>query len=249
MRTYNPQLVALMEELGKKPTIPTLRTFGDIVKGMRSTHDFVMLARSKFENIYSEAVRGGKYTTAGLRDMKEDFEEFYLSLAKRCSDFISEELEKWKSAEQRNTYAIVSKAPTDEQAKILNVILTRDNISLAEVEMWAKHFGDNYACSCSFRDYAKKNGYMVIYSDFTDAEERIETIEKAYDYLKDLLRSINTSDEYLSYPQLVFYGKSSETGEHFNNTYVDEYISILDSDTTFKPQTIEVKPISDNLAS
>ena len=145
------------------------------------------------------------------------------------------------------TYAIVSKAPTDEQAKILNVILTRDDISQAEIELWAKNFADNYACSCSFRDFAKKNGYMVIYSDFTDAEERIQTVDKAYNYLKDLVHSINTSNENLSYPQLVFYGTDSDTGEHFSNTYVDEYIRVLDSDTTFKAeQKIEVKPISQN---
>lgn len=243
MRTYNPQLAELMEELERTPSLPTLRTFGDIVDAMRTTHDFIMLARDKFESVYSEAVKGGKYTMAGLRDMKEDFEEFYLSVTKKMTDFISEEIEKWKSKEQRNTFDVVSKAPSDEQSKILNVILTRDDISLAEVELWAKRFSDNYACSCSFRDYAKKLGYMVIYSDFTDAEERIETIDKAYNYLKDLMRSITTSDDDLSYPHLVFYGKSTDTGDHFENTYVDDYIRILDADKTFKEQTIEVKPI------
>lgn len=242
-RTYNPQLAELMNELEKKPNLPTtLKTFGDIVSAMRTTHSFAMTARSRFEKIYSEAVHGGKYTMAGLRDMKEDFEDFYKSLTTSLTDFISEEIEKWKGKEQRNTYAVVSKAPSDEQAKLLNAILTRNNISLAEVELWAKHFGDNYVCSCSFRDYAEKLGYLVIYSDFTDAEERIETVEKAYTYVKDLLRSINTADKDLSYPQLVFYGIDEDTGTNYANTYVDDYICILDSDSTFKAdQKIEVK--------
>lgn len=249
MRTYNPQLAELMGELEKKPNLPkALNSFGDIVDAMRTTHSFAMIARSRFEKIYSEAVHGGKYTIAGLRDMKEDFEDFYKSLISSMTDFISEEIEKWKGKEQRNTYAVVSKAPSDEQSKLLNVILTRDNISLAEVELWAKHFGDNYVCSCSFRDYAKKLGYMVIYSDFTDAEERIETIEKAYTYIKDLVRSINTSDDNLSYPHLVFYG-TDDNGDYYANTYVDDYIKILDADTTFKEQKIEVKPISKDIAS
>lgn len=246
LRTYHPQLAELMSEIDKTPVIPTLRTFGEIVNAMRNSHDVLMIARGKFENIYSEAVKSGKYTTAGLRDMKEDFESAYMSITKRFVELILSEIEKWKSLEQKNTYAIVSKAPSDEQAKLLNVILTRDNISLAEVELWAKQFGDNYVCSCSFRDYAKKLGYLVIYSDFTDAEERIQTIENAYTYLKTLVSSINTSNENLSYPQLVFYGTDEDTGEHYSNTYVDDYIRILDSDSTFKPQEIKVAPITDN---
>ena len=249
MRTFNPQLAELMEEIDKTPTISTLRTFADIVNAMRGTHDFLMVARNKFERIYSDAVKGGKYTTAGLRDMKEDFEDAYKSVAKKFTDILLSEIDKWKSKEQRNTFDVVSKAPTDEQAKILNVVLKRESISQAEIEMWAKHFSDNYVCSCSFRDYAKNKGYIVVYSDFTDAEERIETVEKAYNYLKDLIHSINTTDENLSYPHLVFYGKSDETGEHFANTFVDDYIRILDSDTTFKSQTIEVKPITEDKAS
>lgn len=246
LKTYHPQLAELMNEIDKTPVIPTLRTFGEIVNTTRNSHDVLMVARGKFENIYSEAVKSGKYTTAGLRDMKEDFETAYFSVASKFVELILSEIEKWKSSEQKNTYAIVSKAPTDEQAKLLNVILTRDNISLAEVELWAKQFGDNYVCSCSFRDYAKKLGYLVIYSDFTDAEERIETIENAYNYIKDLVRSINTSNENLNYPQLVFYGTDEATGEHYSNTYVDDYIRILDSDSTFKPQEIKVAPITDN---
>ncbi len=246
LKTYHPQLAELMNEIDKTPVIPTLRTFGEIVNTTRNSHDVLMVARGKFENIYSEAVKSGKYTTAGLRDMKEDFETAYRSITTKFVDLILGEIEKWKSLEQKNTYAIVSKAPSDEQAKLLNVILTRDNISLAEVELWAKQFGDNYVCSCSFRDYAKKLGYLVIYSDFTDAEERIQTIENAYTYLKTLVSSINTSNENLSYPQLVFYGTDKDTGEHYSNTYVDDYIRILDSDSTFKPQEIKVAPITDN---
>jgi len=51
----------------------------------------------------------------------------------------------------------------------------------------------------------------------------------------------------MSYPQLVFYGTDNDTGEHFSNTYVDEYIRVLDSDSTFKTeQKIEVKRIPEN---
>jgi hypothetical protein len=245
MRTYNPQLAELMSEIDKTPIIPTLRTFGDIVNALRNTHAILMVARDKFESIYSEAVRGGKYSSAGLRDMKEDFEETYKSVADKFIDLISGEIEKWKSQEQKNTYAIVSKAPTEEQARSLSVILTRENISQAEIELWAKSFGDNYACSCSFRDFAKNKGYLVIYSDFTDAEERIEIIEDAYQKLRDMLQNIKTPDNE-SYKLMVFYGMDNNTGEFFSGTWVDEYIRILDSDTTFKPQTIEIKPISDN---
>ena len=247
LRTYHPQLAELMSEIDKTPIIPTLRTFGEIVNAMRNTHDVLMIARGKFENIYSEAVKSGKYTTAGLRDMKEDFETAYLSVASKFVDLILSEIEKWKSSEQKNTYAVVSKAPTDEQTRSLSVILTRENISQSEIELWAKSFSDNYACSCSFRDFAERKGYQVVYSDFTDVEERIQTIDKAYTYLKELVRNINTSDNNMNYPQLVFYGTDSDTGEHYSNTYVDEYIRVLDSDSTFKAeQKIEVKPISPN---
>lgn len=243
LRTYHPQLAELMSEIDKTPIIPTLRTFGEIVKAMRNTHDVLMVARGKFENIYSEAVKSGKYTTAGLRDMKEDFENAYMSITTKFEDLILSEIEKWKSLEQKNTYAVVSKAPTEEQTRSLNVILTRDDISQAEIELWAKNFSDNYACSCSFRDFAKKKGFMVYYSDFTDVEERIQTMDKAYNYLKELVHNINTADNNLNYPQLVFYGTDKDTGEHYSNTYVDEYIRVLDSDSTFKTQKIEVSQI------
>lgn len=247
LKTYHPQLAELMNEIDKTPVIPTLRTFGEIVNAMRNTHDILMVARSKFETIYSEAVKSGKYTTAGLRDMKEDFESAYMSITKKFEDLILGEIDKWKSLEQKNTYAVVSKAPTEEQTRSLSVVLTRENISQAEIELWAKSFADNYACSCSFRDYAEKKGYSVYYSDFTDVEERIQTIDTAYNYLKELVHNINTADNNMTYPQLVFYGTDKDTGEHFSNTYVDEYIRVLDSDSTFRnEQKIEVKRIPVN---
>ena len=105
LKTYHPQLAELMNEIDKIPVIPTLRTFGEIVNSMRNTHDVLMVARGKFENIYSEAVKSGKYTTAGLRDMKEDFETAYRSITTKFEDLILSEIEKWKSLEQKNTYA------------------------------------------------------------------------------------------------------------------------------------------------
>jgi len=243
MRTYHPQLAELLSEIEKVPVMPTLRTFGEIVNFMRGNHLLFLQARSKFESIYSNAVQSGKYSTAGLRDIKEDFENTHLSVVKKFQDLILGEIEKWKSNEQRNTFEIVSKAPTEEQSRSLDAVLKRENITKAEIEMWSKNFGDNYACACAFRDFAKKKGFDVVYSDFTDAEERIETIDNAYNYLKDLVKCINTTNENLSYPQLVFYG-TNENMEHYKGTWVDDYIRVLDSDSTFKPQKIEVKPIT-----
>lgn len=247
MRTFNPQLAELMSELEKSPLNTTLRTFADIVAYMRSTHDIFMLAREKFEKIYSEAVRSGKFTIAGLKDQKEDFENAYHSLCKKFVDILSSEIDKWKSQEQRNAYEVVSKAPTDEQARSLEVIIKRENISQAELEMWAKKFGDNYICSCAFRDYAKRMGYIVLYSDFTDAEERIEVIEDAYAKLQDMLKNISIPENG-NYNLLLFYG-TNESGNYYSGTWVENYTSILDADSTFKPQKIEVKPITEEQAS
>ena len=247
MRTFNPQLAELMSELEKSPLNTTLRTFADIVAYMRNTHALLMINREKFERIYSDAVRSGKFTVAGLQDQKEDFEEAYKSLSKKFADIISSEIDKWKSQEQKNAYAVVSKAPTDEQARSLEVILKRDTISQAELEMWAKNFSDNYICSCAFRDYAKRMGYIVLYSDFTDAEERIEVIEDAYAKLQDMLKNISIPENG-NYNLLLFYG-TNESGKYYSGTWAENYTSILDADSTFKPQKIEVKPITEEQAS
>ena len=247
MRTFNPQLAELMSELEKSPLNTTLRTFADIVSYMRSTHGLLMINREKFERIYSDAVRSGKFTVAGLQDQKEDFEDAYKSLSKKFADIISSEIDKWKSQEQRNAYEVVSKAPTDEQARSLEVIIKRENISQAELEMWAKNFSDNYICSCAFRDYAKRMGYIVLYSDFTDAEERIEVIEDAYAKLQDMLKNISIPENG-KYNLLLFYG-TNESGNYYSGTWAENYTSILDADSTFKPQKIEVKPITEEQAS
>lgn len=247
MRTFNPQLAELMSELEKSPLNTTLRTFADIVAYMRNTHALLMINREKFERIYSDAVRSGKFTVAGLQDQKEDFEDAYKSLSKKFADIISSEIDKWKSQEQKNAYAVVSKAPTDEQARSLEVILKRDTISQAELEMWAKNFSDNYICSCAFRDYAKRMGYIVLYSDFTDAEERIEVIEDAYAKLQDMLKNISIPENG-KYNLLLFYG-TNESGNYYSGTWAENYTSILDADSTFKPQKIEVKPITEEQAS
>lgn len=247
MRTFNPQLAELMSELEKSPLNTTLRTFADIVAYMRSTHALLMISREKFERIYSDAVRSGKFTVAGLQDQKEDFEDAYKSLSKKFADIISSEIDKWKSQEQKNAYAVVSKAPTDEQARSLGVILKRDTIIQAELEMWAKKFSDNYICSCAFRDYAKRMGYIVLYSDFTDAEERIEVIEDAYAKLQDMLKNISIPENG-NYNLLLFYG-TNESGNYYSGTWAENYTSILDADSTFKPQKIEVKPITEEQAS
>lgn len=247
MRTFNPQLAELMSELEKSPLNTTLRTFADIVAYIRNTHALLMINREKFERIYSDAVRSGKFTVAGLQDQKEDFEDAYKSLSKKFADIISSEIDKWKSQEQRNAYAVVSKAPTDEQARSLEVILKRDTISQAELEMWAKSFSDNYICSCAFRDYAKRMGYLVLYSDFTDAEERIEVIEDAYAKLQDVLKNISIPENG-NYNLLLFYG-TNESGNYYSGTWAENYTSILDADSTFKPQKIEVKPITEEQAS
>lgn len=248
MRTYNPQLAELMSELEKSPLHATLRTFADIVSYIRTTHEFLMMSRDKFESIYNDALRSGKYTTAGLKDMQADFEDAFKPYCNKFTDMIASEIDTWKSQEQKNAYAVVSKAPTDEQARSLEVILKREHISQAELEMWAKNFSDNYICSCAFRDYAKRMGYLIIYSDFTDAEERIEAIEDAYKKLENMLNNINVSERG-NYNLMLFYGMN-ESGEYYSGTWVDEYIKILDSDSTFKgTQKIEVKPISEDIAS
>ena len=245
MRTYNPQLAELMSELEKSPLHATLRTFADIVSYLRSTHAFLMVARDKFESVYNDALRSGKYTTAGLNDMRADFEDAYKPYCQKFTEMIGSEIDRWKSQEQKNAYAVVSKAPTDEQARSLDVILKRGDMSQAEMEMWSKKFGDNYICSCAFRDYAKKLGYIVLYSDFMDAEERINIIEDAYTRLKDMLSNISTPESE-QYKLLLFYGTNNNTSDYFGGTWVEEYTRILDSDTTFKsdPQRIEIKPIS-----
>jgi len=245
MRTFNPQLAELMSELDKVPLKTSLRTFGEIVNAMRTTHAFLMVASDKFQGIYNDAVNSGKYTASGLRDQKEDFENAYKPYCKRFTNMLSEEIDRWKSREQKNAYEVVSKAPSEEQARSLSVILSREDMSQAEMEMWAKNFGDNYICSCAFRDYAKKLGYIVLYSDFTDAEERINIIEDAYERLEDMLSCINASEKG-NYKLLVFYGTSDNTGEYFSGTWVDEYTEILDKDATFKAdQKIEVRPMTE----
>ena len=246
MTIYNPQLAELMNNLKNPPKVPSLRTFNDICGAMRTTHDFFILKKEQFEQIYSDAVRSGKLTAAGLKEMKEEFEKALNPMVTTFQNLISQEIEKWKVEEQKNAYAVVNKAPTEEQARLLEVIMKRDKVSQPEIEMWAKQFGDNYACSCAFRDFAKNKGFIVAYSDFTDAEERIAIIEDAYEYLRKMLPAINHAND-SSYQAMAFFGVD-ENGEHYQRSAAAQFAEILDRDSTFKPQTIAVSPISEEIA-
>ena len=242
MRLYDPELAKILEKLDKKPILPTLRTFADIAKTLRETHEFLIYRKDEFEKLYTEKVNSGKFSKSGLNDMRADFDDAFNGYRDTIADAVRREIESWKDIEQRDAFAVVNKAPTDDQARQLETILKRDSISKSELEMWAKSFGANYLCASAFRDFAKRNGYLIVYSDFTDADERLENINKAYEYLNTMLSGIDkpSSD---SYQSLAFYG-TDENGEYYKGTLADVYTESLDRDPTFKHQKIDIKEIN-----
>ena len=242
MRLFDPELAKILENLDKEPIIPAFKTFADIVTAMRQTHEYLMLQKERFEKLYSEKSHSGKLTKSGLDDFRADFNDAFVPYMSFVRDAIRKEIENWKDREQKNVFAVTNKAPTDDQAKQLEVILKREKISKAELEMWAKNFGSNYLCASAFRDYAKRMGYFLIYSDFMDADERIEAINEAYQYLNEMLSIINKDDS--SYKSLAFYGTDAN-GNSYEGSAADQFTKILDADPTFKPQKIEVKLIAD----
>lgn len=244
MTIYNPQLAELMNNIKNPPKAPTLKTFRDICDGMRTTHDFFILQKEKFEQIYSDTAKSGKFSSAGLKEMRNEFESNFTPIANDIREMFSKEIEKWKAEEQKNAYAVVNKAPTDEQARLLEVVFRRDKVTQAEIEMYAKNFGDNYACASAFRDFAKNKGFYVVYSDFESAEDRIEAIEKASDYLNDMLKGIDrpTTEEY---KYMCFFG-SDDNGNIYAGSRITAFSDILDKDTAFKPQKVEVSPITED---
>ena len=244
MRLFDPDISEIIGRLSKRPTVPVLKTFADIVKTMRETNAFLTYQKEQFEDKLNEKRYSGKFTQSGLNDLRADFEEAYKPYFELITSIIRKEVDTWKDREQKNLYAIINKAPTDDQARQLEVIFKRDEISKSELEFWAKGFGDNYLCASAFRDFAKKKGYLVVYSDFTDADERLEDINKAYEFLISRLSEIDTLKNGISYQGLAFYGMT-EDGEYFTGTPADVYIECLDFDSTFKPQKIMITPISE----
>ena len=242
MRMYYPQLAELLGTLENPPRVTAFRSFGEIVDAMRTTKDFLKIAQDNFEKIRSDAVKSGKLTQAGLNDLKADFDDAFIPLSDFMRTGLLKEIDAWKERELKNAFAIVNKAPTDDQVRKLEVILKRDGILQSEVEMWAKEFGDNYLCASAFRDYARRMGYFLIYSDFTDADERIEAINEAYKYLNEMLSIISQDNS--TYKSLAFYG-TDENGNSYEGSAAEQYTKILDADPTFKPQKIEVKLIAD----
>ena len=242
MRMYNPQLAELLGTLENPPKVSTFKTFGEIVDAMRTTRAFLKVGKDKFKEIRADAIKGGKLTKSGLDDLQADFNDAFNPLYDFMRTGLLKEIDNWKERELKNAFAIVNKAPTDDQVRKLEVILKRDGILQSEVEMWAKEFGDNYLCASAFRDYAKRMGYILIFSDFTDADERIQVINEAYNYLTEMLSVINSEES--SYKLLAFYG-TNENGESYDGSAAKTYTEILDADPTFKPQKITVKPITD----
>lgn len=244
MRMYDPDIANIISNLNNKPTFTAFKSFADVIKPMREIHGFLTSQREQFETKYNEKRFGGKFTMSGLNDLRADFEDAYKPVRALLVDDFKAKLDDWKDREQKNLYAIINKAPTDDQARQLEVVLKRDNISKTELELWAKGFGDNYLCASAFRDYAERKGYLIVYSDFTDADERLEDINKAYEFINSRLPEIDVSNADLSYTGLTFFG-TDEDGEYYQNSFLDAYIDCLDSDPTFKPQTIDIKPIVD----
>ena len=243
MRLFDPELAKILENLDKEPIIPAFKSFADIVTAMRQTHEYLMLQKERFEKLYSEKSHSGKLTKSGLDDFRADFNDAFMPYMSFVRDAIRKEIENWKDREQKNVFAVTNKAPTDDQAKQLEVILKREKISKAELEMWAKNFGSNYLCASAFRDFAEKKGYQIIYSDFTDADDRLTDIENAYEYLNTMLSGI-MQPEHSSYNLLAFYG-TDENGNSYEGSLAAAYTKALDRDTTFKAQKIEVKPITE----
>ena len=242
MRLFDPDIARILERLEREPATTTVKTFADIVKVLRDAHVFLTEQREQFERLYNEKRFSGRFTQSGLNDLRADFEDAYKPFYELLTRQIKNSIENWKDREEKNLYAITNKAPTDDQAKKLEVVLKRDNISKTELEMWARDFGDNYLCASAFRDFAERKGYQVIYSDFTDADTRLEDINKAYEFINSRLADIDVSNADISYTGLTFYG-TDESGAYYQNGFLDAYIECLDADPTFKPQTIEIKPI------
>ena len=239
MRTYYPQLVELLNSLEKEPITPTLRTFKSIMDYVRDNREFFLIHKKEFEKIYPDAVNKGKLTPSGLADLKADFNDAYNNFKKLICDQIKGQIKLWKENELRNAFEVVNKAPTDDQARKLEVILKRENLSASEVELWAKEFGSNYLCASAFRDYAEKQGYIISFSDFTDVDDRLSDINNANDYLLEMINVIDQND--LSYKQMCFFG-SDDNGNPYEGTLAAEYVKVLDRDVTFKgEQKIEVK--------
>lgn len=248
MRLFDPDIAEILSRLDKEPLLPTLRTFADIVKTMRDTHDFLAYQKEQFEQKLAEKQASGKFTQSGLNDLRADFNDVFKPYSDFVISAIRKEIDNWKDREQKNAYAVINKAPTDDQARKLEVVLKRDKISKSELELWARNFGDNYLCASAFRDFAEKKGYQIIYSDFTDADERLEDINKAYEYLNTRLSDVTIPKTNLDYQGLAFYG-TDDNGDYYNGTLADIYTESLDRDSTFKPQTIDIKPIESGKTS
>lgn len=242
MRLFDPDIAEILSRLEKEPLLPTLRTFADIVKTMRDTHDFLSYQKEQFEQKLAEKQASGRFTASGINDLRADFNDAFKPYSDLVIGAIRKEIDNWKDREQKNLFAVINKAPTDEQARKLEVVLKRDNISKSELELWARNFGDNYLCASAFRDFAERKGYLIVYSDFTDADERIEDINTAYEYLNTRLSEVTTPNANVNYQGLAFYG-TDENGEHYKGTLADIYTESLDRDSTFKPQSIDIKPI------
>lgn len=248
MRLYDPDIAEILSRLDKEPLLPTLRSFADIVKTMRDTHDFLSYQKEQFEQKLAEKKSSGRFTMSGINDLRADFDDAFKPYSDFVISAIRTEIDNWKDREQKNLYAIINKAPTDDQARKLEVVLKRDKVSMSELELLARNFGDNYLCASVFRDFAEKKGYHVIYSDFTDADERIEDINTAYEYLNTRLSEVATPKKNIGYQGLAFYG-TDENGDHYKGTLADIYTESLDRDSTFKPQTIDITPIESDKTS
>ena len=161
-------------------------------KNLKTVTDMFEADRADILKTYSQ----GKATEM-LAERQADYMELRKHAEKAVRDSLNAVVESKKAAIRK-----ASKAPSDEDIRLLQALSLRSNLTESDVIHAAEVIGSNLVSLGTLADIAKTHGITL---PIPTAERMEEQLDKAARYADDMIKELHEPDNRLSYKATEFY--------------------------------------------
>lgn len=212
---------------------PRADTFAKIQQNLQSNNFFLNNERKDFfDKIEREKdTYSYKVITENKAKAREQFDKLATSLVEEAK---AEVMELYNN-KRGYIRSMLSKAPTEEQIRLLNGLRMRQEVDEFEIVAIMGTFFDNYQAMRVLQDIAKASGHSVKFPVQLDCKILYEELDKAKDYLIRACDELPKPYKDIDLTYHAFFFKGGDTPNH--DPQYETYIKLFDS----YPQLNEVE--------
>lgn len=149
-----------------------------------------------------------EYSTTKAAEMLAESQNFYMECCRRAENDLKDKLTEVINS-KRDALRKASKAPTDEDIRLLQALKMRSKLTEAEIIYAAEAMSDNLPALGTLADIANEHGIYIPIPTAADYEEQIN---KAEQYALDMVGECHLPDNQLSYKATEFYNYADSEG-------------------------------------